>query len=122
MEGIKKMGFNNEYPVQLKIELVRQYLNGKKAKEITKENGVAKSTLWGWTQKYQNLILKEREVDGIEINDDCQFVDIRKAAESVINASVVKTSQEIVKIFKNGMTIVCHIKNLQSVLRMINND
>ena len=116
------MGFNNEYPVQLKIELVRQYLNGKKAKEITKENGVAKSTLWGWTQKYQNLILKEREVDGIEINDDCQFVDIRKAAESVINASVVKTSQEIVKIFKNGMTIVCHIKNLQSVLRMINND
>ena len=38
---------NNKYLEEFKIDLVKQYLQGKPKKDICKEFGVAKSTMWG---------------------------------------------------------------------------
>ena len=37
---------NNKYLEEFKIDLVKQYLQGKQKKDICKEYGVAKSTMW----------------------------------------------------------------------------
>lgn len=49
---------NNKYLEEFKIDLVKQYLQGKQKKDIRKEYGVAKSTMWGWICKYAGLIQK----------------------------------------------------------------
>ena len=40
---------------EFKIDLVKQYLQGKRQKDICKEYGVAKSTMWGWICKYASF-------------------------------------------------------------------
>lgn len=74
---------NNKYPETLKIELVKRYLNGEQKVKICREYGIAKSTMWGWICKYQGMILKEWEIEGIEPDKNSCYVDIRKASEQV---------------------------------------
>lgn len=61
---------NNKYLEEFKIDLVKQYLQGKQKKDICKEYGVAKSTMWGWIRKYAGLIQKSWEVKGIEAAEE----------------------------------------------------
>ena len=46
---------DNKYLEEFKIDLVKQYLQGKQQKDICKEYGVAKSTMCGWTCKYASF-------------------------------------------------------------------
>ena len=46
---------NNKYLEEFKIDIVKQYMK-RKQKEIYKEYGIAKSTMWGWIYKYSSLI------------------------------------------------------------------
>ncbi len=48
----------NEYLEKFKIDVVKQYLQGRKKNEICEEYGIAKSTMWGWICKYTNLVKK----------------------------------------------------------------
>ena len=57
---------DNKYLEEFKIDLVKQYLQGKQQKDICKEYGVGKSTMWGWICKYASLIEKSWEVKGVE--------------------------------------------------------
>ena len=57
---------NNKYLEEFKIDLVKQYLQGKQKKDICKEYGVAKSTMW----KNAGLIQKSREAKGIETTEE----------------------------------------------------
>ena len=66
---------DNKYLEEFKIDLVKQYLQGKQQKDICKEYGVAKSTMWGWICKYASLIEKSWEVKGVETCED-EYVDI----------------------------------------------
>ena len=72
----------NTYPEAFKIRLVRRYLNGELQKNLCKEFNISKSTFWGWTCKYEKLILKEREISSkIDVSKDSCFVDIRRALQ-----------------------------------------
>ena len=57
---------NNKYLVEFKIDVMKQYLQGRQKKEICEEYGIAKSTMWGWICKYAHLIEKTWEVKGVE--------------------------------------------------------
>ena len=57
---------NNKYLEEFKIDLVKQYMQGKKKKEICKEYGIAKSTMWGWICKYASLIDNSWKVEDIK--------------------------------------------------------
>ena len=59
---------DKKYLEEFKMDLVKQYLQGKQKKDICKEYGVAKSTMWRWICKYTNLIEKSWEVKGIVIS------------------------------------------------------
>lgn len=113
---------NNKYPETLKIELVKRYLNGEQKVKICREYGIAKSTMWGWICKYQGMILKEWEIEGIEPEKNSCYVDIRKASEQVLNSSVVQASKNIIRIFINGYAIICDIEMLGKVKKVIEND
>lgn len=113
----------NTYPEAFKISLVRRYLNGELQKNLCKEFNIAKSTFWGWTCKYEKLILKEREISSkIDVSEDSCFVDIRRACTSNIKSSVIQDSKDTVRIFLDGYAIICNIANLKDVLKVINND
>ena len=112
---------NNKYPEVFKIEMVKRYLNGEKQKDICEEQGIYKSTFWGWTQKYTHKILEMWKVQEKDIEETEEFVDIRRASEKVINSSIVKQSKDIVRIFINGYCVLCNIDNLERVMKVINN-
>ena len=113
---------NNKYLEEFKIDLVKQYLQGKQKKDICKEYGVAKSTMWGWICKYAGLIEKSREVKGIETTEE-EYIDITMPLkEEYHNKTVINTTNESVRVFKNGYSILCHISKLDKVMRIINND
>ena len=52
---------NNEYLEGYKIQAVKRIYAGESQKELCKELGISKSTLWGWKCKYGILINKELE-------------------------------------------------------------
>lgn len=49
---------NNKYLEELKIDFVKRYLQGMQKKDICKEYGGTKSTMWEWVCKYAGLIQK----------------------------------------------------------------
>lgn len=53
---------NNEYLEEFKIQAVRRIYAGERQKELCKELGISKSTLWGWKCKYGFLADKELEI------------------------------------------------------------
>lgn len=61
---------NNKYLEEFKIDLVKQYLQGKQKKDICREYGGTKSTMWEWVCKYAGLIQKSREVKDIEAAEE----------------------------------------------------
>ena len=113
---------DNKYLEEFKIDLVKQYLQGKQKKDICKEYGVAKSTMWGWICKYTNLIEKSWEVKGIETFED-EYVDITMPLKDEYkDRTIINTTNETVRVFKNGYSILCHISKLEKVMRIINDD
>jgi hypothetical protein len=113
---------NNKYLEEFKIDLVKQFLNGRKKKDICKEYGVAKSTFWGWICKYTSLIENDWKVEGIK---ECgeEFVDFtRPLKKECKEMSMISTTNESIRIFKNGYSIICHVSKLEQVMRIINND
>lgn len=113
---------NNKYLEEFKIDLVKQYLQGKQKKDICSEYGVAKSTMWGWICKYAGLVEKSWEVKGIETAEG-EYVDItRPLKEEYGSRTIVNTTNETVRVFKNGYSILCHISKLDRVMRVINDD
>ncbi|MGN1384653.1 MAG: transposase [Clostridia bacterium] len=113
---------NNKYLEEFKIDLVKQFLNGRQKKEICEEYGVAKSTLWGWICKYSGLVEKSWEVEGIE-NIDEEYIDITlPIKKEYVENSMIKTTNETVRVFKNGYSIICHISKLSKVMKVISND
>lgn len=112
----------NQYMESFKIDLVKQYLNGRQKKDICKEYGIAKSTMWGWICKYSQLIENDWKTEGI-INVEEQFVDITQPLKKEYREqTVINTTNETIRIFKNGYSILCHISKLEQVMRIINND
>lgn len=116
------MVISNKYPEAFKIALVKRYLNGEKQKKLCAEYHIAKSTLWGWTCKYQNLIFREWEIKAdAPVSESGMFVDIRKKTEESIKSSIIQQTDNNVRIFVNGYAIICSINRLNDVLRIINN-
>lgn len=114
--------FCNKYLEEFKIDLVKQYFNGRPNKDICNDYKIAKSTLWGWICKYGHMVQEDWEVNGIE-SVDGEYVDItapmkREATEM----SMIQTTNETIRIFKNGYSIICHISKLDAVMRIIGND
>lgn len=77
------------HPVDLKIELVREFLKGEKTvSEIAKENNVAENTLRGWIDKYsadsscvdenfnleQSKKIKEQQARILELEKENRFL------------------------------------------------
>ena len=91
----------NTYLEEFKIDIVKQYLSGKQQKDLHAEYGLSKSTIYTWTCKYRQLVEKEWEIK---------------------EQTYIKTSNETVRIFKNGYSIICHISKLDKVLKVIEND
>ena len=113
---------DNKYLEEFKIDLVKQYLQGKQKKDICKEYGVAKSTMWRWICKYTNLIEKSWEVKGIETFED-EYIDITMPLKDEYkDRTIINTTNETVRVFKNGYSILCHISKLEKVMRIINDD
>lgn len=112
----------NKYLEEFKIDLVKQYLNGRMKKEICEEYGVAKSTMWGWICKYARLIKDSWEVNGIKEVEE-EYLDITAPLKKEYKErSMIKTSNETIRVFKNGYSILCHISKLSKVMRIINDD
>lgn len=84
---------NNKYLEEFKIDLVKQYLQGKQKKDICKEYGVAKSTIWGWMCKYAGLIQKSWEVKGIEAAEE-EYIDITMPLKEKHNSKTVILIEE----------------------------
>ena len=113
---------DNKYLEEFKIDLVKQYLQGKQQKDICKEYGVAKSIMWGWVCKYASLIEKSWEVKGVETCED-EYVDITMPLKNEYkDRTIISTTNESVRVFKNGYSIFCHISKLEKVMRIINDD
>ena len=113
---------NNKYLEEFKIDLVKQYMQGKQKKEICKEYGIAKSTMWGWICKYASLIDNSWKVEDIK-NVEEEYVDITAPlVKEYKEQNIINTTNETVRIFKNGYTILCHISKLDKVMRIIKND
>lgn len=114
--------FKNFYLEEFKIDLVKQYFSGKKKKDICQEYKVSKSTLWGWICKYGNLVQKDWKItEGIF--QEGEFIDITfPIKEEIKKQTVINTTNESVRIFKNGYSIICHISKLDEVMRIIKND
>ena len=113
---------NNKYLEEFKIDLVKQYMQGKQKKEICKEYGIAKSTMWGWICKYASLIDNSWKVEDIK-NVEEEYVDITAPlVKEYKEQNIINTTNETVRIFKNGYTILCHISKLDKVMRVIKND
>ena len=92
---------NNKYLEEFKIDLVKRYLQGKQKKDICKEYSVAKSTMW----KYAGLIQKSREAKGIEAAEE-EYIDITMPLKEERNSkTVINTTNESVRIVKNGYSI-----------------
>lgn len=84
----------------------------KAEKNIRKEYGVAKSTMWGWICKYAGLIQKSWEVKGIEAAEE-EYIDITMPLKEERNSkTIINTTNESVRIFKNGYSILCHVSKL----------
>lgn len=112
----------NKYLEEFKIDLVKQYFNGRQKKDICNEFGVAKSTLWGWICKYGHMVQKGWEVNGIKSVDE-EYVDITAPMKKeATEMSMIQTTNETIGIFKNGYSILCHISKLDAVMRIISND
>ena len=107
----------NEYIEEFKIDVVKQYLQGRKRKEICEEYGIAKSTIWGWVCKYADLVQKTWEVKGIEKTKGTEEIEETKEAEET-----EEETKETIRVFKNGYSILCHISKLARVMRIINDD
>ena len=90
---------DNKYLEEFKIDLVKQYLQGKQQKDICKEYGVAKSTMWGWICKYASLIEKSWEVKGVETCED-EYVDITMPLKNEYkDRNIINTTNESVRVF-----------------------
>ena len=105
------------------LEWVFSYdMQGKQKKEICKEYGIAKSTMWGWICKYASLIDNSWKVEDIK-NVEEEYVDITAPlVKEYKEQNIINTTNETVRIFKNGYTILCHISKLDKVMRIIKND
>lgn len=113
---------DNKYLEEFKIDVVKQYLQGKQKKDICKEYGIAKSTMWGWICKYTNLIEESWKVKAIETFGE-EYVDITTPLKKEYkDRTIINTTNETVRVFKNGYSILCHISKLEKVMRIINND
>lgn len=112
----------NKYLEEFKIDVVKQYLNGRMKKDICEEYGIGKSTMWGWICKYSGIIKNNWEVKEIKETND-EYVDITAPMKKeYIEGTMIKTSNESVRVFKNGYSIICHISKLSKVMRIINDD
>ncbi len=114
--------FCNKYLEEFKIDLVKQHLNGRQQKDICNEYKVAQSTFWGWVCKYSHIVMKDWDVKGVE-SVDGEYVDITAPMKKeATEMSMIQTSNETVRVFKNGYSIICHISKLDAVMRIISND
>ncbi len=114
--------FCNKYLEEFKIDLVKQYFNGRPNKDICNEYKVAKSTLWCWICKYGHMVQKDWEVKGIESVGE-EYVDITAPMKKeATEMSVIQTTNGTIRIFKNGYSIICHISKLDAVMRIISDD
>ena len=112
----------NKYLEDFKIDLVKQYFNGRPNKDICNDYKIAKSTLWGQICKYGHMVQKDWEVNGIKSVDD-EYVDITvQMKKEATEMSIIQTTNETIRIFKNSYSIICHISKLDAVMRIISND
>ena len=112
----------NTYLEEFKIDIVKQYLSGKQQKDLHDEYGLSKSTIYTWICKYRQLVEKEWEIKDVHIVNQ-EYIDITVPFKKEIKEQTyIKTSNETVRIFKNGYSIICHISKLDKVLKVIEND
>ena len=112
----------NTYLEEFKIDIVKQYLSGKQQKDLHAEYGLSKSTIYTWTCKYRQLVEKEWEIKDVHIVNQ-EYIDITVPFKKENKEQTyIKTSNETVRIFKNGYSIICHISKLDKVLKVIEND
>ena len=61
--------------------------------------------MWGWICKYAGLIQKSWEVKGIEAAEE-EYIDITMPLKEGRNSkTIINTTNEFVRIFKNGYSI-----------------
>lgn len=114
------MSLDNKYPEAFKINLVKRYFNGERQKDICKEFNISKSTFWGWECKYGPLVKKEWQLGTeIEISENNDYIDIRRACNSAIKSSVIQESKDIIRIFLDGYVVICNIVNFKYVMEVI---
>ena len=51
------------YSKKQKAEIITQYLSGKTILELSKEHGVARSTLYNWVNQSQDCQKQERKIN-----------------------------------------------------------
>ena len=92
------------------------------AENICKEYGIAKPTMRGWICKYASLVANTWKIEGVK-NVEEEYVDITAPlVKEYKEQNIINTTNETVRIFKNGYTILCHISKLDKVMRIIKND
>lgn len=64
------------YPTEQKQEIIKRHLCGVTITELSRETGVARSTLYYWLEEYNNGIKTERQ---IRVRD---FYDLKKKCAS----------------------------------------
>lgn len=112
---------NNKYLEEFKIDLVKQHLQGKQKKTSAKNTG-SRNQRCGMDMQYAGLIQKSWEVKGIEAAEE-EYIEITMSLKEERNSkTIINTTNESVRIFKNGYLILCHVSKLGRVMRAINDD
>ena len=113
---------NNSYLESFKIQVVRRMLSGEHLKTVSKELGVAKSTLWGWKCKYTPMLAPEFELKEKpeEIGD---FVDITKSSRETKEKPAMRyLNPSTVTLELYDFRITFDVTNLDKVLEMLGYD
>jgi len=68
------------------------------------------------------MVQEDWEVNGIKSVDE-EYVDITAPMKKeATEMSMIQTTNETIRIFKNGYSIICHISKLDAVMRIIGDD
>lgn len=110
---------NNEYLEVFKIQAVKRIYAGESQKQLCKELGISKSTLWGWKCKYGNLIEKDLVTKEKPMQEE-GFVEILKPMKETKHKPIYRYETANTAIIEyKGYKIICEIQKLNQVMEIL---
>lgn len=113
---------NNNYLESYKIQVVRRMLSGEHLKVVSKELGIAKSTLWGWKCKYTPMLANEFALkEKPEQLED--FIDITKVSHEVKDKPALRyINPSTITLELGDYRLTFDVTNLDKVLEVLGYD